>query len=705
MNLNDPPGMGQQDGAQPADDTEEFAGGLTAASALALAEEALSTSTDYMDANFRKEWETALRYFDGRHASDSRYYNDRYKHRSKGFRPKSRSLVRKLEAQTSAAFFSNPTIVDVTALDEGDPAAAATAKMINALVQYRLEHSIPTFKIVCGGMQDAAKTGVVASYNHWVYKTVKRMKRQPVIDPETGLPVVDMTGQPLMQDVQVDEVVEDKPAITLIPVENVRISPNARWDDPINSSPYVGRIVPMYISEVREKIEKADRNGRTWIEHTDAEILAAHKSEFDTTKQARLGNRQDPENTTDEPKQYSIVNAIEWIFARPEGDVCFWTIGTTLLMTEPYPLEEAYLHGVRPITMGYVNMETHKTMPKGMIAIGAPLQRELNDITNDRRDNVRLVLNKQWFVASGKQIDTSNMMYGVPGGVTHVPNPKEDVVAQEWNDVTSSAYQEQDRLNGDYDELTGNFSASSIVANRRLNETVGGLELLGEGANALSEYTIKTFSETWFLPTVRQLGLLEQYYETDETILAICGAKAAQEALKVGQDEMLDRLIRTKCVYRMRVGMNATDPNRKLLRFVLAMRNVAEMSSRPMPGVNMEEVGAEVFSLLGYGDGKRFFDGSKNDQMVIQAATQQAEQILGQAELAAKAMLEAAERRLEDAEKAEQKAEDEQLKLIKQENALMERIIAAALKEIKVQKDAEMAALAARQATQSRAAA
>jgi hypothetical protein len=68
-------------------------------------------------------------------------------------------------------------------------------------------------------------------------------------------------------------------------------------------------------------------------------------------------------------------------------------------------------------------------------------------------------------------------------------NSPEDVEALEFNDVTASSYAEQDRLNVDFDELLGNFSRSSVQTNRKLNETVGGMALISQGANQLTEFT------------------------------------------------------------------------------------------------------------------------------------------------------------------------------------------------------------------------
>ena len=65
------------------------------------------------------------------------------------------------------------------------------------------------------------------------------------------------------------------------------------------------------------------------------------------------------------------------------------------------PLDEAFLHGEIPVTVGFCVLDTHTTMPKGPILLGGPLQQEANEVANQRLDNVSFVLNKRWLVARG----------------------------------------------------------------------------------------------------------------------------------------------------------------------------------------------------------------------------------------------------------------------------------------------------------------
>jgi hypothetical protein len=691
-------------GAAPA---EAASTGLDAAKALELAKDAYESATDYVDDNFRKKWETNLRYFDNRHAADSKYYKDAYKHRHKHFRPKSRSIARRMEALVANAFFSHEKLLNVEPINPNDPMSAATGEMVGALMEYRLRKTIPWFLTLVGAMQDAVKTGVCVSYNHWCYRTKPGTKtvQVPYIDEATGQPALDpMTGMPMMfdQEVPATVVAEDQPKIELFPVEYLRISPNARWDRPIETSPYVGRMVPMTVLDVKRRMENADQSGRTWKKLDDAEIKAKGTlPDTDSTRQARLGTRQDPTEDHTEVSGYEIVWPIEWFIDHGDEKYVFWTLGTDCLLSEPEEISDVYLHGRVPITMGYCVLETHKVMPDGLIGIGASTQRIINDSANMRYDNVALVLSKQWAIRAGQQVDTSNLMYGVPGGVTAFQNPQTDVVPLEWNDVTSSAYQEQDRHNVDYDELVGNFSASSVMTGKNMSETVGGMEILGSGAATLSEYTVRLFTETWVIPTLNQLAMLEQYYETDEKVFAVAGPAAEQayrlkhgEAAEQGAesppiDEMIENLINEDCMVNISVGMNATDPNRQLQRFLFACNQVAQFSQNMPTAANTAEMAKEVFRILGFGDGARFWDANEDAKNLLRRAQETAQQMLKEADNASRALMEEAQKRRQNAEQAEEAAMEEQQQLTRERQALTERTIAAAMKELKVEKREE----------------
>lgn len=606
---------------------------------LKIAEECYNASTNYLDANWRKNVERNIALFQSKHPNGSKYNSPAYKHRSRLFRPKTRSVVRKNEAAAAAAFFSNVDVVTIEPENDGDPAQVASAEVMNELVNYRLTKTVPWFITLLGALQEAQVVGIVASYQYWDYEEKRETSYEPVTD-DFGMPMVGADG-PVMRSVESYRVIKDKPCIELIPFENLRFDPGANWTDVVGTSPYLIRKVPMYVDSVQQMMQQTDhKTGRPkWKEYSQAEIRQA-MVEYDTTRQQREDKRQDPladNNAT--LKEFEIVWCHE-NFVRIGGEErVYWTLGTQHLLTDPVDLGEAYFHGERPIVIGCSVIEAHKAMPDALVSLGAELQKEANETVNSRRDNVSLVLNKRYIVKRNAQVDIDSLLKNVPGAVTMANNPLEDVQEMNWPDVTSSAYQEQDRLNVDFDELTGNFSQGSVMTNRKLNETVGGMGMMKEGAGALTEYLLRTFVETWVEPVLAQLVKLEQAYETDATILALCGEKA-QLAQKYGIDQVTDELLNQQLTVRVNVGVGATDPQSKLGRFMFALKTYAEVMQM-MPDAEPEAIRKEVFGLLGYKDGSRFFkamDDPKSQMLQqqmqeMQQAMQEMQQKLQVAEL------------------------------------------------------------------------
>lgn len=580
---------------------------------LKVAREAYLGSTSYVDASYRKRWEDNLRMFQGRHPQDSKYNTESYRYRSRLFRPKSRSVVRKTEAAAAAAFFSNVDVVSVDPEDTGNPDGAGSAALMKHLLQYRLTKSVPWFQIVMGGVQDAMTVGVVCSYQYWKYRY--RTEHAPVqVDDGMGGVVEMFMPQ--------RRVIEDKPCIELIPVENVRFDQGADWTDPINSSPYVIRLIPMYVRDVKAKIREG-----VFKDVSERQMLTARSGAYDSTRQTREKDAQDRMDQNQALTDFSIVWVHENFVRVDDEDYQYFTLGTEALLSDPKPIAEVYFHGERPISLGCAMIETHRVMPDAPVGIGADLQREANDIVNQRLDNVKLVLNKRYKVKRGKQVDLQSLVRNVAGSITLV-NEMDDVQEIEFNDVTGSSFQEQDRVNADYDELLGNFSVSSVNTNRKLGETVGGMAMLSNSANQMTEYTIRTITETWLERVLRQLVKLEQYYETDETVLALAGERAKLQ--RFGIDQVTDHLLAQELTLTVNVGMNATDPMLKLNKFSQGVQLYGQAAQMLPPGSNLEEVGKEIFALLGYKDGARFLGDENPNVMRLTQMLEQAQGIIQQ---------------------------------------------------------------------------
>lgn len=584
---------------------------------LTLASDAFKTSTGFIDSNYRKRWEDNISYFSNRHPKDSKYHSETYKYRSKIFRPKIRSVIRKNEAAAAAAFFSNVDVVTCEPANDNDPMQKASAEVYQQLLNYRLQKTIPWFITLIGAFQETQVIGVVCSYQYWKYKDKTVKVPQPyLID---GQPILNEDGSPVTIEVDQKEVIEDKPCIELLPIENIRFDAGADWTDPINTSPYVIRLIPMYVCDIKQMMGRKDsKTGQpVWKTLKDEEIRQA-MSDYESLRNEREDGKEDSKKSDTPITDYEIA----WVhenFMRKDGkEYVYYTMGTQHMLTDPKELSDVYFHGVRPLVIGFSVIEAHKAIPKALAELGEGLQKEANELANSRLDNVKLVLNKRWKAKRGKSVDIPSLMRNVAGSVTMV-DQLDDVEEINWPDVTSSAYAEQDRLNVDFDELMGNFSQSSVMTNRQLNETVGGMGMMQNGASALTEYLIRTFVETWVEPVLRQLVKLEQAYETDEVVLGIVGQKA--EIQKYGIDQITDSLLNHDVTVNVNVGMGATNPQSKMQKFTMAAQTVAGVM-QSLPNADMDAVTKEVFGLAGYRDGSRFFGGKDGIQLPPQVQMQ-----------------------------------------------------------------------------------
>lgn len=564
------------------------------------------TSTDYMTANITKTWERNLAHFRNEHAPGTRYRKADW-HRSRTFRPKTRANVKAQEASLAAAAFSTADLVDIQPMNPSNENAAIGSKLLKGTLEHRLKTKMPWFLTTQGAFQDTKNYGICISYQHWRYRAETNLEVKKDAD---GEPVLSADDDQMPQGVEKVSVKQDELVCDLFAPENFRFDPMCDWRSPAKTSPYIIALFPMHVVDVQEMMEADDsKTGQqTWRKYGPGAILATKREHDNRTRQAREGyNRIDPLQTQ-EGNEFTIVWA-HMNICRIEGeDIMWWTLGTDLVLTDPEPLTDAYpwlAPGERPFVVGYSSVEAHRNFPAGDVEQAAPVQAEINDIANQRMDNVKLVLNKRYFTRRGSQIDLEALMRNVPGGGVMTNDPEKDVKIVSTPDVTSSSYQEQDRLSTEFDELVGGFGPGSMASNKGLPDSKGGMEQAAGSAGAVQDYGINIFFETWYQPVLRQLVRLEQTYETDEEILAI-GAQQAQLFEKLGTNNVTDELIQQDLLVQVNVGMGNTDPMKRVQKLVFGTSQVMGL-----PGMSARAkvipLANEIFGTLGYKDASRFF--------------------------------------------------------------------------------------------------
>lgn len=612
-----PPGMSNNTGIPPTNGIggtapKQTAGGQGSADPvdawLITKSRAIYTaSTDYMEANVTLAWERSLYHFRSEHGPGTPYGRSDWR-RARTFRPKTRANVKAAEAGHAAAAFATADYLAVTAFDQTNPQQVMSAQICKNLVQHRLRTAPwKWFLTAQGAFQDTKVYGVCISHQYWQYRKVAQVV--PAFD-DSGLPIMSDDGKTPMGKKEF-KVVMDMPVCDLMAPENFRFDPMCDWRNPAQSSPYIIGIFPMTVGDALQMMDDTDtKSGQpTWRRYAPQTLTATRKENADNrTRRAREGHHRIDPSLNQPVSEFTTVYAHLNIVREDGVDLAWWTMGCELVLTDPIPLTEMYPHlqpGERPFQIGFSTVEAHRNYPAGDVEQIAPLQEEINAVANQRLDNVRLALNKRYFVRRGSQIDLEALMRNVPGGGVMTNDPEKDVQVIQTPDVTASSYQEQDRLSMDLDELVGGFGQGTIQQAGRQVDRSGSMDQLQGAAGAVQDYGIKIFFDSWMEPVLRQFVKLEQMYETDEEILAVA-AKKSNLWIHYGQDQVTDDLLAHDLIVCVDVGMGNTDPIKRVQKLTFGVGQVMQL-----PGMadrlKSTDIADEIFGALGYKDASRFF--------------------------------------------------------------------------------------------------
>jgi len=569
-------------------------------------------------------WQRAYRAYRGEHFAGSKYLTKEFESRSKLFVPKTRSMIRKDQTAYAAALFSTDEVVAIQPELDDDPRQSASAKVIHAILNYRLDRTsprggMPWFIIAMAAHQDAELTGIVCSKQDWEYEE-KVIGEEPVmaplIDEMTGQPIPDPFGEPIMMPTgemqPVTKKVKDRPMIFLVPPENVIVDEAAPFYEPAQGAGYLILRFPTALGDVKRMMKGSNPKSlvrwRPNITDTDLQ-KAANAYDAAGIRRARDGGDDRMEQRANAVSDFAVC----WLhenFVRYDGqDWHFWSVGTQLILSDPAPVEDIYpaFDGARPVTLGFGAIESHNIRPMSKAESVQPLQQEINDLRNLRLDAAKQAVLPFASVRKGKGIDVSTLTKLAPGKHIHV-NEHDDVTFREIPSGAMGAMAESSHLNVEFDELGGQFSGSSVQTTREMNETVGGMRLLSGNANATTEFDIRVIVETWTETTLRQVVKLIQFYENDETVLRVAAQKA-ELFDRYGIDAVTDDMLTTEVSVKLNVGIGAVDPMQKIAKLATGMDMIGKILpvAEPKPVPNSEEIIPEIMGAVGYKDGKRFF--------------------------------------------------------------------------------------------------
>lgn len=574
---------------------------------LQMVYEADQQALQYVNQVNRDSWQRGYRAFHQEHPDGSKYKSTDYNNRSRLFIPKTRTSVRKDMAATAASLFGTIDAVNTMPGNEGDPMQRASAAVLKEVMNYRTDRannkaSIPWFHVAMGSRQTSLITGICLSKQYWKLELRRQRQMEEFEDEETG--------EKKMRDVW--EPMIDRPEIELIAPENFVIDPAADWTNPVQDAAYVIIKWPMRIDEIRRR-QRDPRN--PWKKLDESVLLASGEGaqmEMEAIRRAREQglDRFDRSQTT---RHFDVIWVWESYIRTAGEDWTFFSLGEKNLLTDPKPVSEVYPEqfGERPLSLGYGSLEAFRIFPMSNVESWSQLQTEANDIRNLSLDALKQNIMPVTKVVRGRNVDLEQLRRRGTGSAIMVTD-KDDVTWEKAPDLSNGTMAMKQALDIEFDDLSGQANYGTVEQNNALGKTLGGLKLAAGAANAVQEYDIRVWIETWCEPVLNQLARLIQFYESDENILGLCGERA-KLLQKFGISEISNDLLENNVTVRVNIGLGVGDPQQRLQKFASATQVALPLVSQSPEfakqevTLDWEAVMDEVFGAAGYRDGGRRF--------------------------------------------------------------------------------------------------
>jgi hypothetical protein len=589
------------------DDGLEFDEQPTDAEFLQMVGEADQQALQYVNQVNRESWLRGYRAYHQEHADGSKYRSTDYNNRSRLFIPKTRTSVRKDMAATAASMFGTLDAVNAMPGNEGDDKQRASAAVLKEILNYRTDRannkaSIPWFHVVMGARQTSLITGICLSKQYWKLELARDKQQEEYEDEETG--------EKKLRDVWKPKI--DRPESELIAPENFTMDPAADWTNPAQDAAYVIIKWPMRIDEIRRR-QRDPRN--PWRNISEDMLLSSGEGaqmQMESIRRAREQglDRFDRSQTT---RHFDVIWVWESYIRTAGEDWTFFSLGEKVLLTDPKPVSEVYPEqfGERPLSLGYGSLEAFRIFPMSNVESWQSLQQEANDIRNLSLDALKQNIMPVTKVIRGRNVDLEQLRRRGTGTAIMVTD-KDDVTWEKTPDLSNGTMAMKQALDVEFDDLSGQQNYGTVEQNNALGKTLGGLKLAAGAANAVQEYDIRVWIETWAEPVLNQLARLIQFYESDPVILGLCGDRA-KLFQKFGISEISDELLENNITVRVNVGLGAGDPQQRLQKFASAMQVAGPLLAqspdfqKQKVTVDWEAIMDEVFGAAGYRDGGRRF--------------------------------------------------------------------------------------------------
>jgi hypothetical protein len=459
------------------------------------------------------------------------------------------------------------------------------------------------------GFKQALKygTGILKTYHNVLEMPVKRSREvmepisvpQPMMDPGTGQPFMDINGQQMMEDMQLGELSAgyetsigpetryDGPAAESVDIYNFWPSPEATS---IEDARYVIHRTFKSMGYVKRMVKQGIYR---FPQGMSVEQFASNPDRPHRKRMSKLGF-----DTPSDPSQMVVeVHEFWW-----EDKVVTMLNQSKVVRVDDYPFE----HGEKPFVRIVDHYQEHEFWGIGEIEPIQHLVELMNTEVNSRIDNWKLILNSMFAVNIDHIFDQRDLVMR-PGGIIRMREPGMPInqVMQriDLGDVTSTAYEEVQQTKDMIEMVTGVSPYTAGGDSPSMNDTATGVSLISEQGN--TRFALKmTLNELAGLKRLgRHFGSLLQQFLPEEMTVRVIGEAGAVAFKQVTQESILgafDYDIDSQSTTQTESIRREQDMT--LLQLLAGLVN----PTTGLPYVKVEELITDILRNTGHKDAERY---------------------------------------------------------------------------------------------------
>ena len=179
----------------------------------------------------------------------------------------------------------------------------------------------------------------------------------------------------------------------------------------------------------------------------------------------------------------------------------------------------------------------------GVAEIAYDLQIEINEVRNQRMDNINLIINKM-FALNPRYVENANDFVSKPGAILKVKAAGLDVdirkifVPIEMPDVTASSYKESFELERQVQEVTAATKATIGASGDDSNATARGFAMQIQQSGERFAYYARLIEQKSLKPLLEKYYKLAYQYRTKEDVIDIVGEELGSKYIPIPFEQL-----------------------------------------------------------------------------------------------------------------------------------------------------------------------